>query len=211
MKSGVVYPQQTNLGRFGLFENTTDRYLPELLQLETSRPNCSMDQLQPPRSGSGEVPTFNEMSMIKTVVLSLMFAVSFIGNTVTLIQMYKMRKRKSTINTLIMHLATADLIVTFCCNVTDAVWASTVQWYAGTAMCKIVKFLQVFGLYLSTYIIVIISLDRCLAILDPMSRNKAPQRVRVMVGVAWLASAVFSTPQVRKYFFLTSRHFITLS
>lgn len=146
-------------------------------------------------------PTFNEMSMIKTVVLSLMFVISLIGNTAALIQMFRMRRRRSTINTLILHLATADLIVTFFCNVTDAVWASTVQWYGGNAMCKMVKFLQVFGLYLSTYIIVIISVDRAYAILDPMSRNNAAKRVRTMIALAWILSALFALPQVRRNFF----------
>ena len=147
-------------------------------------------------SGFNPAPKFNEMSLIKTVVLSLMFVISMIGNSATLVQMYRMRRRRSTINTLIMHLATADLIVTFFCNVTDAVWASTVQWYAGNSLCKLVKFLQVFGLYLSTYIIVIISVDRCYAILDPMSRNNAAKRVRILIGVAWSLSALFSLPQV---------------
>ena len=142
------------------------------------------------------MPTFNKMSMIKTVVLSLMFLVALVGNSATLVQMYRMRRRKSTINLLILHLAIADLIVTFFAIVSDAIWTSTVQWFGGNFMCKLIKFLQVFGLYLSTYIIVIISLDRCLAILDPMSRNKAPRRVRVMVVGAWVASALFSTPQV---------------
>lgn len=145
------------------------------------------------------MPTFTQMSLIKTVILSLMFVISLIGNTATLVQMYRMRRRKSTIYTLILHLATADLVVTFFCFVTDAVWASTVQWYAGNIACKTVKFLQVFGLYLSTYITVIVSIDRCFAILDPMSRNKAPKRVRMMIAFAWVLSALFSLPQVWQY------------
>ena len=144
-------------------------------------------------------PVFNEMALIKAVVLTIMFVISLIGNTATLVQMVRMRRRKSTINTLILHLATADLLVTFFCNVTDAVWASTVQWYAGNELCKILKFLQVFSLYLSTYIIVIIAVDRCMAILDPMRRNKAPQRVRLMIALAWTLSALFSLPQVCEY------------
>jgi len=55
----------------------------------------------------------------------------------------------------------------------------------------------VFGLYLSTYIIVIISIDRCIAILDPISKNRGPRSVKIMIGVAWILSAVFSLPQVR--------------
>ncbi len=143
-------------------------------------------------------PTFTEMSLVKTVVLSVMFVISLAGNSATIAQLYRLRRRKSTINTLILHLAIADLIVTFFCNVTDAAWASTIQWYAGNCMCKIVKFVQVFGLYLSTYIIVIISLDRCCAILDPIGRNQAPARVRFMLLAAWVCSALFALPQVRK-------------
>lgn len=56
--------------------------------------------------------------------------------------------------------------------------------------------LQVFGLYLSTYVIVIISIDRCLAIVDPISKNRAPRRVRLMLLLAWVFSAAFSIPQV---------------
>jgi len=72
-----------------------------------------------------------------------MFAVAFTGNVATLTRMYRMRRRRSTINLLISHLATADLVVTFFCNVTDAVWTATVQWLAGNAVCKLIKFLQV--------------------------------------------------------------------
>ena len=75
------------------------------------------------------LPGFNDMSTIKVVVLSVMFLISFVGNCATLVQMVRMRRRKSTINTLILHLVTSDLIVTFFCNITDAVWTLTVQWY----------------------------------------------------------------------------------
>ena len=56
--------------------------------------------------------------------------------------------------------------------------------------------LQVFALYLSTYITIAISLDRCVAILDPMRRQGATQRVRIMMILAWGCSALFSIPQV---------------
>lgn len=89
------------------------------------------------------LPQFNRMSLVRTIVLSTMFVVAFTGNMATLMRMYRMRRRRSTINLLITHLATADLVVTFFCNVTDAVWTATVQWLAGNAACKLIKFLQV--------------------------------------------------------------------
>jgi len=63
--------------------------------------------------------------------------------------------------------------------------------------CDYSACVQVFGLYLSTYIVVIISIDRCIAILDPISKNRGPHRVKVMIGIAWVLSAVFGLPQVR--------------
>nr|BAX08608.1 gonadotropin-releasing hormone receptor [Mizuhopecten yessoensis] len=141
-------------------------------------------------------PVFNDAYMVETIVLSALFLISFIGNTATLIQMYRMRKRRSTINTLIVNLAIADLIVAFFCMAAEAFWTVTIQFLAGNAMCKILRYIQVFGFLLSTYITVVISLDRCCVILDPISRNKAPQRVRFMIGVSWLLSALFSVPQL---------------
>ncbi|KAL8615056.1 hypothetical protein ACOMHN_013590 [Nucella lapillus] len=55
--------------------------------------------------------------------------------------------------------------------------------------------LKVFALYLSTYITIAISLDRCIAILDPMRRQGATRRVRIMMMLAWGCSALFSIPQ----------------
>ncbi|XP_035826854.1 gonadotropin-releasing hormone receptor isoform X2 [Aplysia californica] len=140
-------------------------------------------------------PTFTTTSLIKTIVFGIMFGISFVGNMATIVQMRRLRRRKSTINTLIVNLALADLLVTFFCIAGEAAWTVTVQWLAGNVMCKFVKYMQVFALYLSTYITVAISLDRCVAILDPMRRNGAAQRVRTMIVFAWIFSALFSIPQ----------------
>lgn len=94
-------------------------------------------------------PRATQLSVVQTVVLSVMFVVALVGNSATLARMYRMRRRRSTINLLITHLATADLVVTFFCNVTEAVWTSTVQWLAGNAACKLIKFLQVDSMHAS--------------------------------------------------------------
>ncbi|XP_064609272.1 gonadotropin-releasing hormone receptor-like [Liolophura sinensis] len=164
------------------------------LSCEEDGGNMSVELFLDRKDAEVNAPTFDEVVMVKTVVLATMFVISFIGNVATVVQMFRV-KRRSTINKLKLQLAAADLIVTFFCILVEAIWASTVQWKAGNAMCKIVKYMQIFGLYLSTYITVIISLDRCCAILDPMSRTKSPRRVRMMIIVSWVLSAFFSLPQ----------------
>lgn len=89
------------------------------------------------------LPERTEIAYVKTAVLLTMFILSVVGNAATLAQLYRTRRRKSTINLLIFHLATADLLVACFCNVTEGVWMMTVQWYSGNVSCKLVKFAQV--------------------------------------------------------------------
>lgn len=39
-------------------------------------------------------------------------------------------------------------------------WAATVSWRAGNLMCRVMAFFRTFGLYLSSFILVCISVDR---------------------------------------------------
>nr|Q2V2K5.1 RecName: Full=Gonadotropin-releasing hormone receptor; Short=GnRH receptor; Short=GnRH-R; Short=oct-GnRHR [Octopus vulgaris]BAE66647.1 GnRH receptor [Octopus vulgaris]BAE66648.1 GnRH receptor [Octopus vulgaris] len=142
-----------------------------------------------------DAPRFDNVYVSKLCVLGTVFVISFFGNTLVIIQIFRIRGSRSTIQSLILNLAIADLMVSFFNILMDIIWSATVEWLAGNTMCKIMKYLTVFGLHLSTYITVSIALDRCFAILSPMSRSKAPLRVRIMITMAWVLSAIFSIPQ----------------
>ena len=66
----------------------------------------------------------------------------------------------------------------------------------GGAACRILMFFRAFGLYLSSFILVVISLDRYFAILHPMSLTDADRRGRIMIMLAWAFSFIASIPQV---------------
>ncbi|GFV40351.1 gonadotropin-releasing hormone II receptor [Trichonephila clavipes] len=94
-----------------------------------------------------------------------------------------------------MHLAIADLIVTFIMIPLEIAWRFTVQWVAGNAACKILLYLRAFGPYLSSSVLVCISLDRYFAILHPLKVNDAQRRGKIMLGLAWATSLLSSIPQ----------------
>ncbi|RWS06332.1 cardioacceleratory peptide receptor 1-like protein [Dinothrombium tinctorium] len=52
---------------------------------------------------------------------------------------------------------------------TDIIWRMTVAFYAGNIACKVVKYLQVFVTYSSTYVLVSLSIDRYDAITHPLN------------------------------------------
>lgn len=78
-------------------------------------------------------------------------------------------------------------------------WRLTVQWIAGNAACKVFLFLRAFGLYLSSNVLVCVSLDRYFAVLHPLRVNDATRRGKLMLAFAWGASLICSAPQVYIY------------
>ncbi|XP_054715565.1 gonadotropin-releasing hormone receptor-like [Uloborus diversus] len=168
----------------------------KILIHDTETFNGSTSSINSNISCTIDAPIFNDRAKIRVIILSTISIVSLIGNIAVLITIRRNhRKSQSTIYLLIGVLAIADLSVTTFCVVVDAIWAYTVQWMANDAVCKMVKFLQMFSLYFSTFLLVVIGYDRYDAIRYPMRRAYSKRKVRKLLLVAVLLSAVFSTPQ----------------
>lgn len=140
---------------------------------------------------------FGMQHVIAITAYSCVFVVAAIGNLTVFITLFRNRNDKSRVNMFIMHLSIADLIVTFIMMPLEIAWKATVEWLAGDAACRILMFFRAFGLYLSSFVLVVISLDRYFAILYPLSMNDSDKRGKIMLGFAWLFSVVASVPQVR--------------
>ncbi|OQV24839.1 Adenosylhomocysteinase [Hypsibius exemplaris] len=112
-----------------------------------------------------------------------------------LVKRYRYKKSLRNIDLLILNLAVADILVAWFCALVDAIWKLTYQWLAGNASCKTVKFMQMFSLYASTFVITAISIDRCLVIANPL-RSSQRSFVSGLIIAAWLLAALLSTPQI---------------
>ncbi|XP_054016772.1 adipokinetic hormone/corazonin-related peptide receptor variant I isoform X2 [Hylaeus anthracinus] len=143
---------------------------------------------------------FNEGHVVSIIIYSVLMIISAVGNTTVLVLITR-RKRasKSRIHVMLMHLAIADLLVTFLMMPLEIGWAITVSWKAGDAMCRIMAFFRVFGLYLSSLILVCISMDRYYAIIRPLQLRDVDKRGKIMICLAWVGSIVFSMPQVQQH------------
>ncbi|XP_046822038.1 gonadotropin-releasing hormone receptor isoform X1 [Vespa crabro] len=147
----------------------------------------------------GHAPKLTKMIYLKAIVLAVMSIVSLIANLATIYSVTKNRQKQqnwSAIYTLILHLSVADLFVTIFCIGGEAVWSYTVQWIWGNVACKLFKFLQVFSLYLSTFILVLIGVDRFVAVRYPMKSLSTTHRFLRFVAFAWVLSILLATPQI---------------
>ncbi|XP_066983882.1 adipokinetic hormone/corazonin-related peptide receptor variant I-like [Macrobrachium rosenbergii] len=141
---------------------------------------------------------FNESHIITISTYSCLMVLSALGNISVLKSIASHRKRTSAsrVSLMIMHLTIADLLVTFLLMPLEIGWAWTVSWEAGDLACRVLAFFRTFGVFLSGFLLVVISIDRYHAVLRPLTVTEAKRRVRIMLGVAWAASVAFSTPQM---------------
>lgn len=136
--------------------------------------------------------------------LWILFTMIVVGNTAVLVALSLSKNRKSRMNFFIMHLALADLTVGLINVLTDIIWRTTVAFYAGNIVCKLIKFLQVLVTYSSTYVLVALSIDRYDAITHPMNFSGSWKRARILVATAWSLSALLSIPAI----FLNEEEFV---
>ncbi|XP_053660728.1 gonadotropin-releasing hormone receptor [Anopheles marshallii] len=147
-------------------------------------------------------PTLSRSGVIRVIVLSAMAIVSLLGNVATMWNIQKNRKSRrvtrhnwSAIYSLIFHLSIADVLVTGFCLIGEAAWYYTVDWVAGNLFCKLFKLCQMFSLYLSTYVLVLVGVDRWVAVKYPMKSLNTARRCHRFLFIAYLLSFLLSTPQ----------------
>ncbi|XP_074662684.1 cardioacceleratory peptide receptor-like [Tubulanus polymorphus] len=127
--------------------------------------------------------------------LFILFILIVIGNSTVLIALSAQKStRRSRMNIFIMNLALADMANGFFNVLPDAIWRITVIWYAGSVGCKIFKYLQFVVTYASTYALVALSLDRLDAIARPLSFSGYWLRAKILIGLCWGCSFLFSIP-----------------
>ncbi|CAB1353561.1 unnamed protein product [Coregonus sp. 'balchen'] len=137
------------------------------------------------------------LARVEIALLSVIFFSAAILNVVLLLVLWKRRKQLSRMRVFVFHLCLADLVVTFFQVCPQLMWDITDRFIGPDIICRLVKYLQVVGMFASTYMIVVMTIDRYQAICNPMvtfQRRRA--RWNVPVCVAWSVSLIGSLPQV---------------
>ena len=141
---------------------------------------------------------------IRKIQIHVLFSLAFLavmGNSAVIFTLIRKRihgRSFNNIDHLILQLSISDLLVGFFCLGADGAWKYTYWWLAGNAACKFVKFMQMFALYCSTYTIVTIAIDRCIAVRSTcgLTRTGHRQVVKIMSLCAWTMALFCSLPQV---------------
>uniref|UniRef100_A0A182U0P2 G-protein coupled receptors family 1 profile domain-containing protein n=1 Tax=Anopheles melas TaxID=34690 RepID=A0A182U0P2_9DIPT len=140
-----------------------------MLMDATNRYNLSAFSTDAGPSMSHEDETEMIVSTIVAIFFGFIGITGLLGNALVVLVVLSNPQMRSTTNLLIINLAIADLLfVVFCIpfTATDYVLAS---WPFGELWCKSVQYLIVVTAHASIYTLVLMSLDRFLAVVHPIA------------------------------------------
>ncbi|XP_041079860.1 chemokine-like receptor 1 [Polyodon spathula] len=131
------------------------------------------------------------------VLLVVIFLLGLCGNGLVIwMTVFKMKRTVNT--TWFLSLAIADFI--FCVFIPFSIvhLALDHHWPFGLVMCKLTSFIMFLNMFVSIFLLTLISIDRCVSVIFPVwSQNyRTPRMASVVVLAAWVTSALLSTPSL---------------
>ncbi|XP_033633689.1 mesotocin receptor-like [Asterias rubens] len=147
------------------------------------------------RTTPANVPTSKNVHHAGTriIVLFVLFFMGVIGNCLALLWIWNNRKRRSRVNRIVLGLATADFCVCIFNILVSVIYElQEYRWYAGNVGCKTIMAMQTASLIASSFMLVIMAIDRHQAIRAPLKEGFS---VKKMMILGWGLAALFSVPQ----------------
>ncbi|XP_076126183.1 chemerin-like receptor 1 [Alosa pseudoharengus] len=140
---------------------------------------------------------FTEAACVTLVVINgVIFVLGILGNGIVIwIAGLKMKK---TINTTwYLSLAVSDFLV---CAIHpfNIAHLALQDWVFGVFLCKCTSFMMFVNMFSSIFLLVFISVDRCVAVMFPVwaQNHRTVRTASVVVVLAWVLAAVLSIPSI---------------
>ncbi|XP_053569039.1 C-C chemokine receptor type 5-like [Bombina bombina] len=126
----------------------------------------------------------------------LVFVLGFIGNTVVILILLKYKKLSNMTDIYLLNLAISDLLFVF----SLPFWAynTVYHWVFGNVLCKLLSWLYLVGFYSGNFFIILLTLDRYLAIVHAVYAMKARTRTFAIItsAVLWGIATFVSIPDL---------------
>uniref|UniRef100_A0A3B3YHK4 Vasopressin V2 receptor n=1 Tax=Poecilia mexicana TaxID=48701 RepID=A0A3B3YHK4_9TELE len=145
-------------------------------------------------------PTVRDPGLARAeiAILGVVLALTTLGNSFVLWVLLRRRKHNAPMHLFMVNLCVADLVVALFQVLPQLIWDITERFQGPDLLCRSVKYLQIVGMFASSYMIVAMTVDRHHAICCPLQayRVGAMSRWNTPVIVAWALALVLSIPQV---------------
>uniref|UniRef100_A0A8D2LXW7 Vasopressin V2 receptor n=1 Tax=Varanus komodoensis TaxID=61221 RepID=A0A8D2LXW7_VARKO len=173
---------------------------PLMLSCTTGEPGTCSSMLSGPTSNTSLLPSDDRddaLAQAEIAILASIFLLASLSNGLVLGALFRRGHQATPMHHFIRHLCLADLTVALFQVLPQLIWDITDRFQGPDVLCRAIKYLQVVGMFASSYVIVAMTYDRYRAICRPMlAFRRGPATQHCPVVVAWTASFLFSLPQL---------------
>ncbi|ESO92444.1 hypothetical protein LOTGIDRAFT_162749 [Lottia gigantea] len=151
---------------------------------------------------NGTLSLFNNSSSTRFYewVLVCLFIIVFImglaGNALVWFSVSRNSRMRSPTNIFLVNLALSDFMVLLLCLPPTVVADYTGMWMFGSALCKIITYLQKVSVFVSVLTLTAISLERWMAICRPLWFRQTSLRSRRIMVIIWILSLGAAIPDL---------------
>lgn len=141
----------------------------------------------------------NVVAVVVPVFFSIVCLIGFFGNNLVILVVTFNKQMRNTTNLLILNLAVADVLFIVCCvPFTATSYALPHSWPFGDAWCRMVQYLIYFLALVSIYTLVLMSLDRFLAVVYAVESMtwRTEGNCKIAIAATWIICAIFCTPLI---------------
>ena len=141
------------------------------------------------------------VAVVVPIIFGLIAVLGFCGNLLVIIVVVSNKQMRNTTNLLIINLAVADLLFIVICVPFTAAGYAMPTWPFGTVFCKIYQYMINVTAYASVYTLVLMSLDRYLAVVHAISSMtiRTERNAYVVIILSWVAIMGLNTPILFQY------------
>jgi len=128
------------------------------------------------------------VSFVVPVLFGIIFIVGLFGNALVVLVVASNQQMRNTTNLLIINLAVADLLfIVFCVPFTATDYILS-YWPFGVTWCKMVQYLIIVTAYASVNTLVLMSVDRFLAVVYPVASIsiRTEHNALMAIAITWI-------------------------
>uniref|UniRef100_A0A3B3VYQ7 Vasopressin V2 receptor n=1 Tax=Poecilia latipinna TaxID=48699 RepID=A0A3B3VYQ7_9TELE len=140
----------------------------------------------PPAANLTELERDPLLAVAEVVVLAVILLLALVGNGLVLVVLLRRKQNHSPLHQFMLNLCVADLVVALFQVLPQLVWDARGRFPGPDFLCRLVKYLQVLGMFASSYMIVAMTAHR----------SGATKRWNTLILLAWSLSLLLSFPQV---------------
>ncbi|XP_006037939.1 C-C chemokine receptor type 4 [Alligator mississippiensis] len=135
-------------------------------------------------------------SVFLPILYTLVFLSGLVGNSLVIVVLFKYKRLKSMSDVYLLNLAISDLLFVF--SLPFWSYYAVDQWIFGGSWCKIISWIYLVGFYSGIFFIMLMSIDRYLAIVHAIFALRARTVTYGILtsAIVWVVAILASIPEL---------------